>query len=124
MDKLTVKSLNILTVLFLLSIFVAAQTAEAAGTEVLIRGLLVSEKCVSEGKLSACYLIELGDSPRVVFTAARKLYKIVLHRAARWKLDNGFGKQVVIKGILKGNKILVNDLAPLEGAKKMSKACL
>jgi hypothetical protein len=124
MKKLTMKFLSIVIVFFLLSILLVTQTAEAAGNEVLIRGQLVSEKCVSEGKLSACYLKDLGDSPWVVFTGARKLYRVVLHRAAQWKLDNGFGKQVVIKGILKGNKILVNDLAPLEGARKMSKACL
>jgi hypothetical protein len=124
MEKRIMKFINIIVVLFLLSILMAAQNAEAAGNEVLISGQLVNEKCLMEGRLSACSLGELGNSPWVVFTGARKLYKVVPHRTAQWKLDNGFGKQVIIKGILKGHKILVNDVAPLEGSKKMSKACL
>jgi hypothetical protein len=124
MKKLTMKFLSIMIVFFLLSILLVTQSAEAAGNEVLLRGQLLNEKCLMEGKLTTCSLGDLGDSPWVIFTGARTLYKVVLHRTTQWKLDNGFGKQVIIKGILKGHKILVNDVAPLEGGKKMSKACL
>ncbi len=111
-------------VLFLLSMPVGVRTAQARGTEVLIRGQLISEKCMTDGRLTDCSIEDSGDSPWVIFTSDKKLYRIVRNRAPQWKLDSGFGKQVVIKGILKGNKILVNDAAALEGAKKMSKSCL
>ncbi len=111
----------VVMMLFLLSLSAAAW---AAGKEVLIRGQLVSEKCMADGRLTDCTLEDSGDSPWVIFTADKKLYKVELRRAPQWKLDSGFGKQVVVKGILKGNKILVNDAAALEGAKKMSKSCL
>ncbi len=114
----------LMIMLFFLSITAGVRTAQAMGTEVLIRGQLVSEKCMTDGRLTDCSIEDSGDSPWVIFTSDKKLYKIVLNRVAQWKLDSGFGKQVVIKGILKGNKILVNDAAALEGAKKMSKSCL
>ena len=124
MQKHILKFLTPMIAFFLFSIPAAVQTAEAGENEVLIKGQLVTEKCIKEGRLSGCYLKESEDSPWVIFTGDKKLYKIVRNRAAQWKLDSGFGKQVVIKGILKGNKILVNDAAALEGSKKMSKSCL
>ncbi len=71
-----------------------------------------------------CYLETAANSPMVLFTSDRKLYKLEPNRVAQWKLDSGFGKQVVVNGLVKGNKILVNDAAVLSGKKKLSKACL
>lgn len=105
-------------------IAVGAGIAEAAGNEVLMKGQLVSEECMKSGMLSACYLESASSSPLVLFTNDRKLYKIEPRRVPLWKLDSGFGKQVVVKGTVKGNKILVNDAAPLSGKRKLSKACL
>ncbi len=109
---------------FSLSVAAGAGAAWASDREVLIRGQLVSEKCMADGRLTDCSLEDSGDSPWVIFTTDKKLYRVELNRAPQWKLDSGFGKQVVLKGILRGNRILVNDAAALEGAKKMSKSCL
>lgn len=124
MKKYTLKSLNLIIMLLFLSTFTAVQTADAGENETLLKGQLVTEKCMTDGRLSDCFLKESDNSPWVIFTGDKKLYKVVRNRVARWKLDSGFGKQVVLKGILKGNKILVNDAAALEGGKKMSKSCL
>ena len=109
-----------LSTLFLITI--AAGIAE--GKESLLQGQVLTERCLAEGRLSACYIEWTSNSPIVLFTGDRKLYRIELHRAAQWKLDNAFGKQVVLKGIIKGNKIMVNDIAVMGGKKKLSKACL
>ncbi|NOZ70210.1 MAG: hypothetical protein GXP46_13440 [Deferribacteres bacterium] len=124
MKRHILKLTALMIVVFLLSVTAGAETGWAAGKEVLLRGQLVSEKCMADGRLTDCSLEDSGDSPWVIFTTDKKLYKVELNRAPQWKLDSGFGKQVVLKGILKGNKILVNDAAALEGAKKMSKSCL
>ncbi len=102
----------------------STRPAEAAKRESLLQGQVLTERCLAEGRLSACYIEWTNNSPIVLFTGDRKLYRIELHRAAQWKLDNAFGKQVVLKGIIKGNKIMVNDIAVMSGKKKLSKACL
>lgn len=109
-----------LSTLFLITI--AAGIAE--GKETLLQGQILTEKCLAAGMLSACYIEWTSKSPVVLFTGDRKLYRIELNRLAQWKLDNAFGKQVVIKGVIKGTKIMANDIAVLGGKKKLSKACL
>ncbi len=91
--------------------------------QVLIKGTLLSEKCMTAGKTSACYL-EWSHNPFVLLTGTRQLYNLKPNGVAQWKLDSGFGKQVAIKGILNGKEILVKDVAVLGGKKKLSKACL
>ena len=103
-------------------IFLSVGPADAV-EEVLVKGRLISERCVTEGRFASCYLEDSNSGPWVVNTGER-LYRVVRHRVQQWKLDEGFGKKVVIKGIMRGGEILVNDLVPLEGKKKISKACL
>ncbi|MBI5042936.1 MAG: hypothetical protein HZC10_03720 [Nitrospirae bacterium] len=104
--------------------FITIAAGIAEGKDALLQGQILSERCLAEGRLSACFIEWTNKSPVVLFTGDRKLYRIELHRAAQWKLDNAFGKQVVVKGVVKGNKIMVNDIAVLGGKRKLSKACL
>jgi hypothetical protein len=102
----------------------AAGAAEAAKREVLLTGQLLTENCLTEGRLSACSIESATNSRLVLFTGDRKLYVVELERAPQWKIDSAFGKHVVIKGTIKGSKIFVNDVVALGGKKKLSKACL
>ncbi|MFZ3089551.1 MAG: hypothetical protein WA240_02915 [Nitrospirota bacterium] len=120
--KIGLSALFIITIA--ITLIISAVPAEAAKRESLLQGQVLTERCLAEGRLSACYIEWTSNSPIVLFTGDRKLYRIELHRAAQWKLDNAFGKQVVLKGIIKGNKIMVNDIAVMGGKKKLSKACL
>ncbi|OGW07643.1 MAG: hypothetical protein A2W75_02345 [Nitrospinae bacterium RIFCSPLOWO2_12_39_15] len=95
---------------------------EESGKIIVVKGALTTEKCLKE---PVCYLEWYKDpSSLVIFTGKRTIYHLEANEIPRWKFNSGFGKQVAIKGILKGNKILVNDIIPLEGGGKMSKACL
>ncbi|OGW09041.1 MAG: hypothetical protein A3F81_03095 [Nitrospinae bacterium RIFCSPLOWO2_12_FULL_39_93] len=96
-------------------------TGEETGKIIVAKGTLTTEKCLKE---PLCYLEWYGQYALVLFTGKRTQYHIEANEVPKWKFDAGFGKQVAIKGILKGNKILVNDIIPLEGGGKMSKACL
>lgn len=89
---------------------------------IVAKGTLTTEKCL---KSPTCYLEWYKDpSSLVLFTGKRTVYHLAANEIPKWKFNSGFGKQVAIKGVLKGNKILVNDIIPLEGGGKMSKACL
>ncbi|MBI3355117.1 MAG: hypothetical protein HY034_09565 [Nitrospirae bacterium] len=122
-NKISLSALFFITAITI-TLIISAGSAEAAKREALLQGQILTEKCLSAGRLSACYIEWTSKSPVVLFTGDRKLYRIELHRLAQWKLDNAFGKQVVLKGIIKGNKIMANDIAVLGGKKKLSKACL
>lgn len=104
--------------------FITIAAGIAEGNEALLHGQLLSERCLSEGRLSACYLESVSTGKTVLFTGDRRLYKIEIGRIAQWKLDNAFGKMVAVKGVVKGNRIMVNDIAVMGGKKKLSKACL
>ncbi len=91
---------------------------------VIIKGALLSEKCMTNGKTSACYLEWYDGNSLVLLTGTRQLYKLNPNHVAQWKLDHGFGKQVAIKGVLDGKDIIVKDMVALGGKKKLSKACL
>jgi hypothetical protein len=99
----------------------SAATGEETGKIIIVKGALTTERCL---KTPLCYLEWYDPSSLVIFTGKRTVYHLEANEIPRWKFNSGFGKQVAIKGILKGNKIMVNDLIPLEGGKKMSKACL
>ena len=114
--------------LFLFSIiaglfFIPSVAIGGEGSEIIVaKGTLTTEKCLKE---PVCYLEWYKDpSSLVLFTPKRTVYHLEANEIPKWKFNSGFGKQVAIKGILKGNKILVNDIIPLEGGGKMSKACL
>jgi hypothetical protein len=93
-----------------------------AGNEIIVaKGALTTERCLKE---PACYLEWYDPSSLVIFTAKRTVYHLDTKEIPGWKLNSGFGRQVAIKGILKGNKLIVNDLLSLEGGGKLSKACL
>ncbi len=122
MDK--PKLVLVLTLLVGASIYLVgpAVTAETP-RQVIIKGALLSEECMVNGKTSACYL-ELYHNPLVLLTGTRQMYNLKPNGVAQWKLDSAFGKQVVIKGTLNGKEILVTDVVALGGKKKLSKACL
>lgn len=108
----------------LLFLFSTAKAAEAEGRSVF-KGLLTTEKCLKE---AVCYLewLEWYNDPSklVLFTKKRTLYHLETRGVPKWKFNSGFGKQVVIKGIIEGRKIIVDDLIPLGGTGKISKSCL
>ncbi len=100
----------------------SAANGEEGGKIIVAKGTLTTEKCL---KSPTCYLEWYKDpSSLVLFTGKRTVYHLTANEIPKWKFNSGFGKQVAIKGILQGNKILVNDIIPLEGGGKMSKACL
>jgi len=103
--------------------FIPSVAIGGEGSEIIVaKGTLTTEKCLKE---PVCYLEWYKDpSSLVLFTPKRTIYHLEVNEIPKWKFNSGFGKQVAIKGILKGNKILVNDIIPLEGGGKMSKACL
>ena len=103
--------------------FIPSVAIGGEGSEIIVaKGTLTTEKCLKE---PVCYLEWYKDpSSLVLFTQKRTIYHLEANEIPKWKFNSGFGKQVAIKGILKGNKILVNDIIPLEGGGKMSKACL
>ena len=103
--------------------FIPSVAIGGEGSEIIVaKGTLTTEKCLKE---PVCYLEWYKDpSSLVLFTPKRTVYHLEANEIPKWKFNSGFGKQVAIKGILKGNKILVNDIIPLEGGGKMSKACL
>lgn len=119
MDKRVLKVLAPAVILVLIAFFFGS--ARTSKGEIAMTAQLSAEKCAKGG---TCNLENHANSPMVILTSNRTLYHIELNRAPRWKLDEGFGKRVAVKGIIKGNKLLLNDLAVLEGGGKLSKACL
>lgn len=101
--------------------FSSVAKGEEAGNIIVAKGTLTTERCL---KTPLCYLEWYDQSSLVLFTGKRTIYHLESNEVPKWKFNSGFGKQVAIKGVLKGNKIIVNDLIPLEGGGKMSKACL
>ena len=112
-----VLSILVIWLLFLSSV----AKGEETGKIIVAKGVLTTEKCL---KTPVCYLEWYDQSSLVLFTGKRTVYHLEANEVPKWKFNSGFGKQVAIKGVLKGNKIMVNDLLPLEGGGKMSKACL
>ncbi|HAP66838.1 MAG TPA: hypothetical protein DCQ99_03290 [Nitrospinae bacterium] len=116
---------KILLLLFFMTswlLFIPSITmGEDVGNIIVAKGVLTTEKCL---KTPVCYLEWYDQSSLVLFTGKRTIYHLEANEIPKWKFDSGFGKQVAIKGVLKGNKIMVNDIIPLEGGGKMSKACL
>lgn len=111
-------SLSLVGGVFILS-YAAAE--KETGAIIVMKGLLTTQKCM---KSPACYLEWYDPSSLVLFTAKRTAYRVEANDVPQWKFASAFGKQTAVKGLLKGNRILVNDLIPLEGGGKLSKACL
>ncbi|MBI3600370.1 MAG: hypothetical protein HY097_06980 [Nitrospinae bacterium] len=113
--------LYLLSLMGYLLFFSSVTMGEEADKIIIAKGTLTTERCL---KSPVCYLEWYDPSSLILFTGKRTVYHLKVNEIPKWKFGSGFGKQVAIKGILKGNKIIVNDLLPLEGGGKMSKACL
>ncbi|HJM83270.1 MAG TPA: hypothetical protein QF720_06745 [Nitrospinota bacterium] len=124
MHRSSVKIVSLFIIIFTvgcLFLYSSMKAAEAARVSV-VKGLLTTERCLKD---PICYLEWYDDhSSLVLFTAKRTIYKLETGDIPDWKLTSGFRKQVIIKGVIEGRKIVISELVSLGGSGKISKACL
>lgn len=92
----------------------------SAGKERFVQGQVLAEACLRKGY---CYLDEYDRGAAILLTSERTIYRLRPNRIPEWKLDQAYGQQVFVKGIVRGDVFLVNDLAG-GGKAELSKACL
>ncbi len=92
----------------------------SGGRERFLQGQVLAERCLDKG---FCYLDEYDRDNAILLTSDRMVYRLRSNRVPGWKLDQAYGNQVFVKGVVRGNVLLVNDLVG-GGKAKLSKACL
>ncbi len=100
----------------------AADDVVWGGGERLLQGEVTSMACLREAK-GYCALDQYDRDDVVLFTSTRKVFRLEPHRIPAWRLDQVFGQPVFVKGLVRGDSLLVNDVA---GGEKtaISKSCL